>query len=206
MSRKTNSNGKLDALDEAQQEAVFAYCNRAGVSLAVGAKWLADEFDVEISAGRLGKWLEKRRIDEEFAEVLSSVRSDRDRAQLLSREIGSAAELTEANIAMLGQALFETLRNPKLAGVRKAAAMNFAMVLEANAKDRKSKADVQVAETQYKKFQFDAAKAALSAAAELQDINRSKGSEREKVERAIDRLFGKRPDNIPGMPETEGAK
>jgi hypothetical protein len=75
----------------------------------------------------------------------------------------------------------------------KSAALNLSMVIEAMAKDRKSKADVLSAETGRDKFQFDAAKAALAAAAELKEINESAGSEREKVERAIARLFGQRP-------------
>ena len=136
--------------------------------------------------------------------MLESVRADRDRAQLLSREIGDAAEMPEATITLLGQVLFESLRNPKKEATRGKAAKNLAMVVEAFAKDRKSKADVKVAETQFQKFQFDAAKAALACAGELQEINRNKGSEREKVERAITRLFGEKPKQIPGMPEPEG--
>jgi len=207
MSRKINANSKLDALPPEQQEMVFAMCNRAGMTLEAGAKWIRDEFDVEISGARLGKWLEKRRIDNEFAELMASIRADSDRAQLLASEIGDAAEIGEANIAMLGQALFETLRSKDKEKIklRGKAAMHLAMVLEAFAKDRKSKADVLNAELGREKFQFDAAKAALAASADLQEINRSKGSEREKVERAITRLFGERPKNIPGLPEPEEA-
>ena len=199
--RKTRSDSRIDALEPEQQDAVFAQCNRAGVTLEAGAKWLRDEFDLKISPQRLGKWLEKMRIDQDFRDVLSDVRADRDRATLLSRELGDAAELAEANVAMLGQALFETLRNKNMAGLRGKAAMALSMVVEAFAKDRKSKADVMTANTAREKFQFDAAKAALSAASELQEINRSKGSEREKVERAITRLFGQKPASIAGMPE-----
>jgi hypothetical protein len=202
--RKTRSDARIDALDPEQQEAVFAHCNRAGVPLEAGAKWLYDEFDVQISPQRLGKWLEKMRLDKDFRDLLSDVRADRDRASLLSREIGDAAEMAEANITMLGQALFETMRNKDKVKLRGKAAMALSMVVEAFAKDRKSKADVMTANTQRDKFQFDAAKAALSAAADLQEINRSKGSEREKVDRAIARLFGKKPENaLAGMPEAD---
>jgi mevalonate kinase len=202
--RKTNSNSKLDALSPEQQEMVFAQCN-SNMSLEAGAKWLAAEFGVEISGARLGKWLEKRRIDNDFAELMSNIRADADRAQLLSREIGKASGMDEALITMLGQALFETLRSKVKSKVKlrgKAAAL-LSMVVEAFAKDRKSRADVLTANTQRDRFQFDAAKAALDAAADLQEISRSKGSEREKVERAITRLFGTKPENIPGMPEVK---
>lgn len=201
-SRKPNA--KLDALPPEQQEMVFAQCN-SGMTLEAGAKWIAAEFDIEISGPRLGKWLEKRRIDNDFSELMSNIRADADRAHLLSNAVGDVAGMNEALVAMLGQALFETLRSKdkqkiKLQG--KAAAL-LSMVVEAFAKDRKSKADVVVAGTQRDKFQFDAAKAALGAAADLQEISRSKGSEREKVERAIARLFGNKPENIPGMPEVK---
>ncbi len=201
-SRKTNANSKLDALSPEQQEMVFAQCN-SSMSLEAGSKWIAAEFGVEISAARLGKWLEKQRIDADFAELMSAIRADADRAQLLSREIGDASGMDEALIAMLGQGLFETLRSKDKDKIklRGKAAATLSMVVEAFAKDRKSRADVVSAETQRDRFQFDAAKAALGAAADLQEISRSKGSEREKVERAITRLFGAKPENIPGMPE-----
>lgn len=188
---KTRSDSKLDALRSKQQDAVFEHCET--VKLVDGVRWLKSEFDIEISINRLSKWLEKTRNDRQFAELLSDIRSDSERSELVAQALGDVGRLNESNIKMLSQALFAAQRTGNVKAVKNAV-FGLSMVVEALAKDRTANANVISAETARDRFQFDAAKKALANAAELQDIQRSKGSEREKVERAVQRLFGKKPE------------
>lgn len=191
--RKTRADSVLDDLSPEQREAVFAYCER--VSLEKGIAWLKAEFDIEVSDSTLSKWLGKVRHEKKFATRLDQIAVANQRAGVVATTIGDALQLSQANILMLNQALMDA----QIAGDDKAvkkAILPLVMLIEAVAKNKKADADVQDAETARSKFQFDAAKAALAAAADLQEISRSKGSEREKVERAVKRLFGEKPAHV----------
>jgi hypothetical protein len=189
--RKTRSDAVLNRLTEEQRDRVFTQCEPMALEGAV--RWLKAEFYVTISPGRLSKWLAQERTERNFMARMEAMRESSRRAGYVAQQVGDAQEMTESNIALLSQALFDA----QCSGDRKemkAAAFNLSMVIEAMAKDRKSKADALSAETGRDKFQFDAAKSALKHAAELQTINQSAGSEREKVDRAVERLFGRRPE------------
>src|SRR4051812_45974033 len=188
--RKVRTDSKLDALTPEQQEMVFAHCET--VKLEDGARWLQAEFDVELSPQRLAKWLEKVRNDRAFSDLLAEIRADADRAEHVADALGDVAQLNDSNIKMLSQALFAAQRTGNTKAVKNAV-FGLSMIVEALAKDRSATASVITAETSRNRFQFDAAKAALAAAGDLQQIQKSSGSEREKVERAIDRLFGAKP-------------
>jgi len=187
---KTRSDSKLDQLAPNEQESVFTECEKK--KLADGVRWLKDEFDIEISANRLSKWLEKRRNDNTFSELLAEIRADADRSDQVAEALGDVGKLNESNIKMLSQALFSAQRTGNTKAVKNAV-FGLSMIVEALAKERASTASVITAETSRNRFQFDAAKLALKHAAELQDIQKSSGSEREKVERAVETLFGKKP-------------
>ena len=191
--RKTRDDARLDKLPEDLQEAVFTHCEK--VKLEDGARWLKSEFDIELSPQRLGKWLEKVRNANEFSELLSQIRRDAESAELVGQAIGDAANLHESNTTLLSQALFHAQRTKNPVAM-KLAAEALSTIMTAVAKRDAAKASVISAETARNRFQFDAAKLALVHAAELQEIQRSTGSEREKVERAVARLFGRQPKTV----------
>lgn len=188
--RKIRNDSRLDALSAEAQEAVFAFCEKS--NLDKGVDWLRAEFDIEISKTRLGVWLEKQRADHDFAEMLGSLRAESGRAEIVARTVGDAQQMTESNVALLSRALFEAQRLGKPEAIKRAV-FGLSMVIEAMAKDRKSKADVMTANTQREKFEFDAAKLALKHAAALQKINEGSGDERAKVAQAMLKLFGPAP-------------
>ena len=194
MSDEPKSRSEIDKhLSEEERDGLFALVE--STTLKEGAAWLRTRYDIDLSPTALGKWAEKRRRkskDVAFQELLAGLRYDNEQASAVAAEIGSAAQLNDANVMLLGQALFSARRTGDPAEIKNAAKL-FAMVLEANAKAKTAEASVIVAETGRNRFQFDAAKAALAHAEELQRINTSKGSEREKIERAILAVFGRHP-------------
>jgi hypothetical protein len=193
--RKLRSDSILDGLTPEQQDAVYAQGNAAKNSLKATISWLRAEFDVEISDTRLSAWLARRRQEEAFQARLEELAAADEHARTVAQDFGDVAHLTEANIALLSQDLLDAQLAQSPAAI-KAAAMNLATLVEAFAKNKKADADVEAAQTQRDKFQFDAAKAALAHAAELQEINASKLDDTEKRERAIKVLFGDRPAHV----------
>ena len=199
MSDDTKSRSEIDKrLSEEQREAFFALVESS--TLKEGADWLEHRYELKLSPTAVGKWAEKQRRkadDFRFRQLLGDLRHDTQQASVIAAQVGNAAQLNEANVVMLSQALFSARRTGD-PGELKAAAKLFSMVLEANAKSKAAEASVIAAETSRDKFQYDAAKAALAKAAELKGINDSVGSEREKVLRAIETVFGRRPAQTAG--------
>jgi hypothetical protein len=187
---KRRSDSILDGLTAGEQEIVFEHCEKR--KLEDGVRWLKAELDVQLDKSNLGRWLEKVRNDRVFSDLLAEIRADADRSELVAESLGDVGRLNESNIKLLSQALFAAQRTGNMAAVKNAV-FGLSMVVEALAKDRSATASVITAETSRSRFQFDAAKKALAHAAELQSISKSSGSEREKVERAIVRLFGQKP-------------
>lgn len=190
MSKKTRDDSLLGKLDPAQQDLVFAQCEK--MKLEDGVRWLKAEFDLALNESTLSRWLTKIRNDQAFSDLLGEIRADAARADLVAESLGDVGRMNESNIKMLSQALFAAQRTGDTKAVSRAV-IGLSMIVEALAKDKSSTASVISAETSRSRFQFDAAKAALAAAADLQEIQRSTGSEREKVDRAIARLFGAKP-------------
>jgi|GEM_PF-3845537 len=188
--RKIRDDARIDKLAPDQQTIVFEQCEK--MKLADGVRWLKAEFDITLSINRLGKWLEKIRNEHKFSDLLAEIRADADRSEQVADALGDVGQLNESNIKMLSQALFAAQRTGNTKAVKNAV-FGLSMIVEALAKDRSATASVITAETSRNRFQFDAAKAALAAAGDLQQIQKSSGSEREKVDRAIDRLFGTKP-------------
>ena len=192
--RKTRGDSDLNArLSEAEQEAFFAVIERT--TLKEAASWLLVHHEIILSTTAIGKWAEKMRRkgdDFRFQRLLRELRHDNEQATIMAGEIGSAAQLNDANVLLLSQALFSARRTGDPAEL-KAAAKLFAMVMESVAKAKAAEAAVIAASTSRDKFQFDAAKSALEHIDTLQSIKASSGDDREKVERAVVAVFGRRP-------------
>jgi hypothetical protein len=185
---------KIFKSDKARDDFFFASESR---NLYETAAVLKREHKLEVSINTISRWLAKirtQKADARFYQLISEIRDDRERAEQLGKEIGNAQKLSAANIMIIQQMLFRARQtgNPKQ---MMAAAQMLSMVLTAVAKEKASEASVISAETQRSRFQFDAAKAALAAAGQLQEISKSKGSEKEKVDRAIVAVFGTKPKN-----------
>ncbi|GEM_PF-6338321 len=192
--RKTRGDSVLDSkLSEAQQEQVFAHCET--VPLEAGVAWLRAEFDITLSAGRLGKWLENRRADKAFSATLSSIRADAQRAELINKSF-SAAGFTSAASTMIGQCIFEELQKPvELRNEERIAEfirhMLKAQDLELKEIDQKQTRELKERDQQLKeqaqkldreKFETDAAKMLLNEAlrvraAEIANSNLSKADQ-----------------------------
>lgn len=180
---------------EERREAFFQFVETHNLVEAQEELRGAYKMAVAPSINTISRWAEKRRRandDLKFIQLIGEIKDDADRAQTFAKEIGDAQKLTEANVTMLSQALFRASRTKEPKAMKSSATL-LSMLLEAVAKQNASRASVISAETARSRFQFDAAKAALAAAGDLQQIQKSKGSEREKVERAVTRLFGAKP-------------
>jgi len=185
--RKTRSDCKLLVLSEEQQTAVFEHCD--ALSFEEGAKWIAAKFGITVRPQTLGEWLRKERIHRPIREWLQSIEDDRDRATLIANVVGAAAAITEANIVLIAQAIFEQLRKPPEERDEKLLAKYMSLALKARGQNLQSRS----IDLNSDKFQFDVAKRAKECAAQLQQIDSEEGDEREKIEKAIVVLFGEAP-------------
>ena len=194
---KGNPSAWWKKLTPEQREMVYDFADAHTLDGTVA--WIKSEFDIETSKTSLGDWLEKVRGEKTtealFLERLEELRKADERSHEIGVSVGNTLQLHESNVVLLSQALQAAqIANDHQA--LKAAAVGLSMVMEAVAKSKKADADVLTAETQRDKFQFDAAKAALANAAELQAINAEKIDDSEKRARAIKVLFGDRPAHV----------
>jgi len=191
LTRKTRPDCKLGVLPPEQQEAIFAHCE--SVTLQEGARWLVEEHHIRLCTHNLGVWLRKRRILNSVAPRLDAIRDARDRAMLIGSVIGSSTEITDVNSALISQAVFEEFMKP--AGERDEKQLIQYMKLALSAR---------VSELASERFRFDIAKKATEHTDKLQEIKRGGGDEREKIEKAIEVLFGKEPSKwVVDEPGTE---
>ena len=120
-----------------------------------------------------------------FKEQLDKIAADSDRAGFISKVFGRAAEIAQANSVLVAQAVFEEFRKPEGKRDEKRLVQFMNLALKGRSVD-----------LGYNRFRFDGARAALENAAQLQEINKGGGDEREKIEKAIALLFGEKPSGF----------
>jgi hypothetical protein len=194
--QRKKSGMRLDRLTREQRDAMFENCER--MRLEDGVVWIKEQYNVEVAIQTLRKWLGKERDDKAAGEQLQNIRDDKDRALLMERVIGPSSVFTDANSTLFAQAVFEEFRKP--AEERDQERLIRYMELAIKAKNQELKE--RVIKLGYDKFHFDGARAALGHVDELQGINASPADEDEKIEQAIEILFGKTPKNTTFEPET----
>lgn len=188
--------GKLDTQlsPEGQAELITRMDN--GMTYAQAIAWLREKHGVEITHGCIWQWISRHRREKAgrtFDRLLETLKADKEQAAALRGEALTIRDLNQANILLLSQALFEARRNDDTPSMMTAARMLGTVMGAVNGAKR---ADISAfaAETGRRKVDFDAAAAALQHAGELQKLHRDKSlPHREKVARAVLRLFGPRP-------------
>jgi len=180
--RKIRPDSKLGMLEPAQRDAVFLHCEH--ITQKEGVLWIKEQFNVDLSASALGIWLQKRRIDANFALHLESIRDDNERASLVAEVFGAAATLTKANCVLIAQAVFEEFRKPAAERDEKRLSQYMNLALKGRTVD-----------LAYDRLYIDCAKKASKHAAEIQKINDGEGDETEKIEEVMRLLFGEEPEN-----------
>jgi hypothetical protein len=178
--RKVRPDCILGMLTKEQQEVIEAHCTKLKVE--EGAEWLRNEMKIEVSGNALATWLRKRQAEKAFAARLEEIRKSSECATLVANEVGAAAVLTEANIVLIAQVVFEELNKKPEERDEKRMAQYMKLALQGRS--------VSLA---YDKFYFDAAKTAEERASELQAIREGDGDEREKLDKVIEILFGVKP-------------
>jgi hypothetical protein len=183
--RKIRMDSHLSQLTTEQQDEVLAHCE--GISIEEGVSWLNARFGVTLSKPALSRWLGRRRVESSVASRLEEIRQARDQAMLIGKVVGTATDITEANIVLIAQAVFdELLKAPEERDVAKLAKY---MSLGIKVKDQNLKA--RAGDLAFERLHFDQARKALAFASRLQRINESGVDERAKVEEAMVLLFGK---------------
>jgi uncharacterized protein (DUF342 family) len=183
--RKTRADSRLSHLTADQRDEVFAHCE--SVSLAEGVAWLKVTFNLTLSEMSLSKWLARQRVHCSVASRLEQIRIARDQATLIGKVVGSATEITDTNIALIAQAVFEELLKPADERDEDKLAKYMSVGLKARNLNLKARSN----DLAFERFHFDSAKKALDFAPELQRINNSGLDERAKIEEAMTLLFGK---------------
>ncbi len=204
--KKRKTKATLDLrLTDSQREEFYGYCETH--TLEEAEAHLLKKHRFRLSSKGISKWLEKRRArdeDRQFLATLSCMSTSRKRSEALVNAIGKngVSDINQSNLLLIGKVVHDVLLDALLKKdtKRAAAVLYWAEAVKALAADKRADAQKQDSETSRDRFQFDAAAAALKYQAELARINRGKGSEREKVEKAVVLLFGKRPENA-GVPE-----
>ena len=190
--RKTRPDCVLGMLKGDQQERIEKHCEE--VTLEEGVRWLAEEMKLAVSPNALGIWLRRRRNEKEYSGTLEAIQDNSDRATLVGNVVGAAAALTEANVVMLAQAVFEEFNKKPEKRDEKRLTQYMKLALHGRS--------VSLA---FDRFHFDAAKRASECAEELHAIHEGEADESEKIEKVIELLFGPRPTNTTFQPEADEA-
>jgi hypothetical protein len=178
--KKTRPDSKLGMLEPEQQDQVYAQCG--GLTLEEGVQWLEAELKIKLSRQALSVWLKKRRLEKAMEPRIDKIRETRDSAILIGKVVGAAAAITDANIVMITQAVFEQLMKPEGQRDEKLLAEYMDFALKARGQDFTAE-----------RFRFDIARKVRENSAEVEKINRGDGDEREKTQKAIELLFGLEP-------------
>jgi hypothetical protein len=129
----------------------------------------------------------KQRGNRSVAARLEQIRQARDQAMLIGNVVGTATDITDANIVLIAQAVFEELLKPP--EERNETKLAQYMSLGIKVKDQNLKA--RAGDLAFERFHFDAARKSLAFASQLQRINEGTADERAKIEEAMVLLFGK---------------
>lgn len=187
----------LAKLSQDQQDEIFRLVEKG--TLVEAQKKLADR-KIQLSLTSISRWATKereRRLREKFSARLIELTAAKKNAESISTKVGDLGILNDQNLALLSQTYF----NAQVTGDMKTMTLlgeQLTFLMDAVAKIRRANAALADSATAREKFEFDAAKLALKYAAELQDISKSSGSQREKAARAVERMFGKRPSQKGG--------
>lgn len=204
--KKRKTKATLDLrLTDRQRAEFFEYAEAH--TLEESEAHLRRKYRVRISSKGISKWLEKRRSEDEdrkWFSTLSCISTSQKRSEELIGAMGSngVGEINQANVLLIGKVVHDILLDALIKKDTKRAAMvlYWAEAVKAFAADKRADAQKQDSQTSRDKFEFDAAATARKFANELLKINRSKCSEREKTEQAVVLMFGKRPENLSGVP------
>lgn len=194
--KKRKTKATLDLrLTERQQAEFFEWAEKHTLEEAV--PHLLRKYKVRLSDKGISKWLERRRAtddDRKWMVTLSGIATSSRRGDEVIQALGeiSAGRINVANLAIIGKMTQDALLSKHPLAFK--LAIVWAEAVKALAADKRADAQKQDSDTSRDKFQFDAGKSALKYQKELGEINRSKCSEREKVERAVVLLFGRKPD------------
>jgi hypothetical protein len=197
---KQRGDAEIDKIFKSDKDRDEFFIASEGRNLWETQKVLERDFKCNLSLNTISRWLHKvrtERADQQFYLLIGEIKDDAARAETLAKEIGTERNLTSANVTMIEQMLFRARRSGDGKQMMAAAKM-LSLVIGAVSDEKAASARVITAETQRERFHFDAAKVALAAASDLQQIQQSKGSEREKIEKAVERLFGKKPKGSGG--------
>jgi hypothetical protein len=187
--RKTHPSCKLSKLTPEQQDMIFAHCGTA--PLEEGAAWIKKEFAIDLAGNNLGRWLHRQRLQRALEPRLAHIRDMSDCATLVRNILGAATELTEANIILVAQIVFEEFSKPVAERDHERLVQYMKLVLQARNQDIRNRS-VDLA---YERHHLDVATLATRHAAQLQEISAGEGSESEKIKEVIKLLFGERPSN-----------
>lgn len=180
-----------------EQEEFFAFVETHKLTEAVQTLW--GTYEIKLSEQAISNWaarVRKERANLQFHQLLAEIDDDAQRAEEFGERIGALriAGITQANVAMLSQALFRAQRDKQPASVEFFTNL-LATLLGSVAKHQTGQASVIAAEVSRDRFQFDAAKKIDAHLDSLVAIKRDVNNERERYERIIETVFGRRPAN-----------
>lgn len=152
-------------------------------------------YGIKRDFSKIALWARARRTDLIVQKRFAWLRESDVNAGAVAASVGDVMAISKANVTLLQAALLDA-QLTKNAKQKMAAAKLLNVALLALAKNVSAEAQMLSANTAHDKFQTNVAKLALDHAAELQEINKGQGSDRDKTERAKIRLFGERPRDL----------
>lgn len=172
----------LDSQLTPEQAQAFADQLDRGLPLHEAADWLLDEHGIQLSRASISRWASRRR----------RARSQTTYAQLKTAPAGAdLASVVDANALLLNQMILAAGRNEDPYTMMHASKV-FANLLGTVARTRRADTSRLAAETTRRKFEYNAALAALEHAEELHKISSENQEDKElRVAKAIYRMFGK---------------
>jgi hypothetical protein len=183
--RKIRADSRLSQLTAEQQDDVITHCE--SIKLEDGVAWLKATFNLTLSEMGLSRWLRKHRALRSVAARLQQIQDARDQATLIGKVVGAATDITDANVVLIAQAVFEELLKPPSERDEVKLSHYMALGIKVNEQNLKTRAG----NLAYQRFHFDVGRKALAFASQLQRINESGVDERAKIEEAMVLLFGK---------------
>lgn len=186
MSRKPRSDSKLLTLTEEQQMQIFTWLKHMGYTKTV--MLVKKDLSISTSTGALHNFWEHWSKKESENRILKAVTSA---DAVLDAVAGNLPKLDAALETQLKQAAFEASISNDTKELKN--------LVDVFLKIQKADLDEKSVNLQVDRFQFDAAKAALTHVAALKAIQNDKGmSQTEKVDAVRRRLFSVLPEESDG--------